>query len=56
MSYIRFVKRLGSRDAVSRRFFVIFQYEAPTNERYISYAEIVSCNGTCTAVRLFNKV
>ena len=42
MSYIRFVKRLGSRDAVSRRFFVIFQYEAPTNERNISYAEIVS--------------
>ena len=37
-----FVKRLGSRDAVSRRFFVIFQYEAPTNERNISYAEIVS--------------
>lgn len=27
MSYIRFVKRLGSRDAVSRRFFVIFQYD-----------------------------
>lgn len=42
MSYIRFVKRLGSRDAVSRRFFVIFQYEVPTNERNISYAEIVS--------------
>ena len=42
MSYIRFVKRLGFRDAVSRRFFVIFQYEAPTNERNISYAEIVS--------------
>lgn len=41
-NYIRFVKRLGSRDAVSRRFFVIFQYEAPTNERNISYAEIVS--------------
>mgnify|MGYP000224706257 FL=1 len=42
MSYIRFVKRLGFRDAVSRRFFVIFQYEAPTNERNIAYAEIVS--------------
>ena len=42
MSYIRFVKHLGSRDAVSRRFFVIFQYEAPTSERNISYAEIVS--------------
>lgn len=40
--YIRFVSRLGSRDAVSRRFFVIFQYESPVNERNTPYAEIVS--------------
>lgn len=40
--YIRFVSRLGSRDAVSRRFFVIFQYENPVNERHVPYAEIVS--------------
>lgn len=40
--YIRFVSRLGSRDAVSRRFFVIFQYESPVNERHVPYAEIVS--------------
>lgn len=40
--YIQFVKRLGSRDAVSRRFFVIFSYEAPTNERNTPYSEIVS--------------
>ena len=37
MSYIRFVKRLGSRDAVSRRFFVIFQYEAPTGKTTTAY-------------------
>lgn len=40
--YIRFVRQLGTRDAVSRRFFVIFSYEAPTNERNTSYNEIVS--------------
>lgn len=40
--YLRFVRQLGSRDTVSRRFFVIFQYEAPTNERNTPYSEIVS--------------
>lgn len=39
--YLRFVQRLGTRDAVSRRFLVIFQYEA-VNERHPPYAEIVS--------------
>ena len=42
VSPVRLQFKSFSRDAVSRRFFVIFQYEAPTNERNISYAEIVS--------------
>ena len=42
VSTVRLQFKSFSRDAVSRRFFVIFQYEAPTNERNISYAEIVS--------------
>lgn len=40
--YIRWVRQLSTRDAVSRSFLVVFQYDPPTNERNISYAEIVS--------------
>ena len=40
--YIRCVRRLGTRDAVSRRFFVVFSYEPSAGERNPSYSEIAS--------------
>lgn len=40
--YLRFVRQLGTRDAVSRRFFAVIEYEGQTNERKTPYAEVVS--------------
>lgn len=39
---IRFIREEGSREALSRRFFLIFQYEAPTGRRQMDsdYGEI----------------
>ena len=40
--YIRFVRRLSSREAVSRRFFLIFEYEPFNVNRKIEEKEIIS--------------
>lgn len=41
---IRFIREEGSREALSRRFFLIFQYEAPSGRRQMDadYGEIYS--------------
>ena len=41
---IRFIREEGSREALSRRFFLIFQYEAPNGRRQMDpdYGEIYS--------------
>ena len=41
-NYIKFIKDVGSREALTRRFFLIFQYEAPAGRRPVDqdYSEI----------------
>lgn len=41
LDYYRLIQTIGSREAITRRFLVIFEYEAVTN-RKPEYAEIVS--------------
>jgi hypothetical protein len=38
--YIKLIRDVGSREALTRRFFLIFQYEAPTGRGQPDYAEI----------------
>ena len=47
---IRFIREEGSREALSRRFFLIFQYEAPTGRRQMDsdYSEIYAALQTVT--------
>ena len=47
---IRFIREEGSREALSRRFFLIFQYEAPTGRRQMDsdYGEIYAALQTVT--------
>ena len=47
---IRFIRDEGSREALSRRFFLIFQYEAPTGRRQMDsdYSEIYAALQTVT--------
>ena len=40
--YYELIKRLGSKEAVTRRFFLIFEYESLLAERNIEYKDIVS--------------
>ena len=40
--YYALIRRLGSKEAVTRRFFVIFQYESLLSERNVEYKDIVS--------------
>lgn len=47
---IRFIREEGSREALSRRFFLIFQYEAPPGRRQMDsdYSEIYAALQTVT--------
>ena len=40
--YYNLIRRLGSREAVTRRFFLIFEYENELANRRVSYKEILS--------------
>lgn len=40
--YFNLIHRIGSREAVTRRFFMIFQYENPLANRKVQYREILS--------------
>lgn len=44
--YIRFVRNLSSREAVSRRFFLIFEYEPFNVNRKVEEREILAALGT----------
>ncbi len=40
--YYELIKRLGSKEAVTRRFFIAFEYESLLAERNVEYKDIVS--------------
>jgi len=40
--YYELIRRLGSKEAVTRRFFIIFQYESLLSDRNTEYKDIVS--------------
>ena len=40
--YYELIKRLGSKEAVTRRFFIAFEYESLFSERNVEYKDIVS--------------
>ena len=40
--YYNLIKTIGSREAITRRFLVIFEYEPPFNNRKTDYTEVVS--------------
>ena len=40
--YYNLIKTIGSREAITRRFLIIFEYEPTVNNRKSDYAEIVS--------------
>jgi len=40
--YYKLIKRLGSKEAVTRRFFIAFEYESILSERNIEYKDIIS--------------
>lgn len=46
--YIQFVKKLSSREAVSRRFFLIFEYEPFNVNRKVEEKEIIAALETAT--------
>lgn len=42
MDYYNLIKTIGSREAITRRFLVIFEYEPSYNNRKSDYSEVVS--------------
>lgn len=48
MDYYNLIKTIGSREAITRRFLVIFEYEPTFNNRRSDYTDVVSTLETAT--------
>ena len=48
MDYQNLIKTIGSREAITRRFLLIFEYEPTFNNRKTDYSEVVSTLETAT--------
>jgi len=40
--YFNLIRRVGSREAVTRRFFMVFEYQSPLATRRVEYKEIIA--------------